>query len=1052
MKRLLCLCIFLFAAATLWGQGSVTIFGTITDSTGAVLPNIAVTVTNTQTGAVRQTVSTAAGTYVVSQLPVGTYSVRVEASGFKTFVQDNIRAQVDENRQVNIQMTLGGVTESIEVQGEITQVETRSGAVREVVDSARIVELPLNGRNAIELQYMVPGTGGRAAADQAQNQSVSINGTRTNSNNYSLDGGDNHDPYFNTPSVFPNPDALEEFSVQTSSYGADKGRNAGAFVNAVTRSGTNVLHGTLFEFLRNEKLNARNFFANNVPPFKRSQFGGTIGGPVVKDKTFFFFTYQRTAERSTPGSVTSTVLTEPQRKGDFTGLNKVLKDPLGGNIPNNIIPASRLYAPSVKFLDAFVPLPNRPQGLLTFASGQTRDNDQYVGKADHRLSNADQISGRLLYSFDDFAQETGNVPGFLAGIKYWNWNAAATETHIFSPTVLNSFTFSFDKIDRRQLPIVPGNKSWVDLGAKFTRAVTGDYLVGHDTALDSYFQAFSRFPLNHFRQSWQFSELLSLTRGSHFVRFGGDLRRSLLDMQELFQCDPQVRFGANYTGDSASDFLLGRPRQITQIAQVHNQPRTTEIGVFAQDDWKISRRLTLNLGVRWDPYLPFGDAMNTFSQVRVGQKSAVFPTAPAGIVFSGDSGVPNTTIKNQWGNFGPRFGFAIDPTGAGKTSVRGGYGLFYSQVRQQANNQVSTNQPFSIKLIINTPTGGLENPYSESGNPFPFTPPQSAQEKAAYKFLTPLTVTEWDPDFRNAIVQQWNLSLQRQFFGSYIASLAYVGSKGNHLFMMNELNPGIYAPGGRTLDQRRPLYPTFATISDQASFGNSVYHSLQLSLNKRLSKGLTILANYTFAKLIDDSSGDGAMPSNPFNYRNQRGPSDFDITHRFIGSYIWQLPKLERLHPVLRQVLGSWETNGLVTLEAGRPFSVTSGRDNSGSGMNQDRADVAGDPHLDTGRPRAQLIDRFFNTAVFSQNPAGTFGTSGRNILRDPGTATVDFGLIKAFPIHERHRLQFRAEMFNLFNRVNLNRPNNSQSAATFGRITGAGSPRVIQLALKYMF
>jgi len=1052
MKRRLCLCIFLFAAATLWGQGSVTIFGTITDSTGAVLPSIAVTVTNTQTGAVRQTVSTAAGTYVVPQLSVGTYSVRVEASGFKTFVQDNIRAQVDENRQVNIQMTLGGVTESIEVQAEITQVETRSGALREVVDSARIVELPLNGRNAIQLQYMVPGTGGRAAADQAQNESVSVNGTRTNSNNYTLDGGDNHDPYFNTPSVFPNPDALEEFSVQTSSYGADKGRNAGAFVNAVTRSGTNVFHGTLFEFLRNEKLNARNFFANNVPPFKRSQFGGTVGGPVVKDKTFFFFTYQRTAERSTPGSVTSTVLTEPQRKGDFTGLNKVLKDPLGGNIPNNIIPASRLYAPSVKFLDAFVPLPNRPQGLLTFASGQTRDNDQYVGKADHRLSDADQLSGRLLYSFDDFAQETGNVPGFLAGIKYWNWNAAATHTHIFSPTVLNSFTFSFDKIDRRQLPIVPGNKSWVDLGAKFTRAVKGDYLVGHDTLLDGYFQAFSRFPLNHFRQSWQFSELLSLTRGSHFVRFGGDLRRSLLDMQELFQCDPQVRFGVNYTGDSASDFLLGRPRLIQQIAQVHNQPRTTEIGVFVQDDWKIFRRLTLNLGVRWDPFIPFGDAMNTFSQVRVGQKSTVFPVAPAGVVFVGDSGVPNSTIKTQWGNFGPRFGFAIDPTGAGKASVRGGYGLFYSQVRQQANNQVSTNQPFSIKLIINTPTGGLENPYSESGNPFPFTPPQSAQEKAAYKFLTPLTVTEWDPDFRNAIVQQWNLSLQRQFFGSYIASVAYVGSKGNHLFMANELNPGIYAPGGRPLDQRRPLYPTFANIADQASFGNSIYHSLQLSLNKRLSKGLTVMANYTFAKLIDDSSGDGSVPSNPFSYRNQRGPSDFDIPHRFIGSYIWQLPKLERLHPLLRHVVGSWETNGLVTLESGRPFSVTSGRDNSGSGMNADRADVAGDPHLDTGRPRAQLIDRFFNTAVFSQNPAGTFGNSGRNVLREPGAATVDFGLIKAFPIHEGHRLQFRAEMFNLFNRVNLSRPNASQSAGTFGRITGAGSPRVIQLALKYMF
>ena len=1052
MKRSLYLCIFLFAAATLWGQGSVTIFGTITDSTGAVLPNIAVTVTNTQTGAVRQTVSAAAGAYVVPQLSVGTYSVRVEASGFKTFVQDNIRTQVDENRQVNIQMTLGGVSESIEVQAEITQVETRSGAVRDVVDSARIVELPLNGRNAIQLQYMVPGTGGRAAADQAQNESVSINGTRTNSNNYSLDGGDNHDPYFNTPSVFPNPDALEEFSVQTSSYGADKGRNAGAFVNAVTRSGTNVFHGTLFEFLRNEKLNARSFFANNVPPFRRNQFGGTVGGPVVKDRTFFFFTFQRTTERSVPGSVTTTVLTDAQRKGDFTGLNKVLKDPLGGNFPNNVLPPSRIYAPSVKFLDAFIPLPNRPQGLLASDSGQTQDNDQYIGKADHRFSNADQISGRLLYAFDDFGQQTGNIPGFLASIKYWNWNATASHTHIFSPTVLNSFTFSFDKIDRRQLPVVPGNKSWIDFGAGFTCAVAGDYLVGHDTQLDGYFQAFSRFPLNHFRQSWQFSELLSMSRGAHFMRFGGNLRRSILNLQELFQCDPQLRFGSIFTNDSAADFLLGRPRQIQQIAQDQNKPRTTEVDMFVQDDWKVSRKFTLNLGMRWDPFFPFSDELATFSQVRLGQKSTVFPTAPPGLVFSGDQGVPNATIKNRPGNMGPRFGFAIDPFGAGKTSIRGGYGLFYSQVRQQANNNISTNQPFSMKLILSNPSGGLAKPYADSGNPFPFTPPQSSQEKAAYKFLTPLTTTQWDPDFRNAIVQQWNLTLQQQFFGSYIASAAYVGSKGNHLFIGTELNPGIYAPGNKPLDQRRPLYPSFATIADNASSGNSIYHSMQLSLNKRLSKGLTIGANYTFAKLIDDGSGDGAGPANPYNLRNQRGPGDFDIPHRFIGSYIWQLPKLASRHPLLRHVVGGWETNGLVTLESGRPFSVSSGKDNSGSGINSDRADVNGDPHLDTGRPRAQLIDKYFNTAVFSQNPAGTFGTSGRNVLREPGSATVVFGMIKGFSIRERHRLQFRAEMFNLFNRVNLGRPNANQSAATFGRITGAGQPRVIQMALKYMF
>ncbi|MBI4874342.1 MAG: TonB-dependent receptor [Acidobacteria bacterium] len=1040
------------AAASMFAQGSVTIFGTVTDSSGAVLPNAGIVVTNTQTAATRQTVSSDAGAYVVAQLPVGDYTVKAEAKGFKTFVQDRIQVQVDENRRVDIAMVVGALTETVEVSAQAAQVETRSGAVREVVDSARIVELPLNGRNAIQLQYIVPGIGGRASADQAENESVSINGSRPNTNNYTLDGGDNHDPYFNTPSMFPNPDALEEFSVQTSSYSADKGRNAGAFVNAVTRSGTNQFHGTLFEFLRNEKLNARNFFAATVPPFKRNQYGGTVGGPFRKDKTFFFLTYQGTKEKSTPGAVTATVLTAEQRKGDFSASGKALKDPLGGNFPGALIPASRIHPASIKYLDTFIPLPNRPPALHSSSSGQSRDDDQWVGKLDHRLNDQHQLSGRVLYNYDNLDQQTGNIPGFLASIKYWNWNIAVTDTHIFSPSTLNSFTFSYDKIDRRQLPIVPVNKSWTDFGAGFRRAVDGDYLVGWDTALDGYFQSFSRFPLNHYRRSLQFSDALSVTLGAHFIRAGADVRRSILDLQELFQCDPQVRFGATFSSDAAADLLLGRPRQFTQIAQDQNKPRTTEAGFFFQDDWKATRRLTLNLGLRWDPYFPFGDALGTFSQVRLGQQSAVFAKAPVGIVFPGDAGVPDATIRNQLANLGPRFGFAFDPTGSGRSSIRGGYGIFYSQIRQQANNQISNNQPFSIKLIGNNPSGGLGNPYSETGNPFPFTPPQSQQERSAYKFLTPMTVTEWDPDFRNAIVQQWNLTLQRQFFGSYIAGVAYVGSKGNHLFMQTELNPGIYSTVSRPLDQRRPLYPAFASVTDYIAAGNSVYHGLQLSLNKRLSKGLTILANYTFSKLIDDSSGDGAAPANPFNRRHQRGVGDFDLPHRFVGSFIWQIPGPKGGAAVLRQILGGWEMNGLATLESGRAFTVSSGRDNSGSGINSDRADVTGDPKLPANRSHAELIDRYFNTAAFVQNPAGTFGNSGRNILRGPGNAGVDFGMIKAFRIREGRRLQFRSEFFNLFNRVNLNNPNANQSAATFGRISGAGSPRVIQMALKYMF
>jgi len=1041
--------------AALWAQGSVTIYGTVTDASGAVVPGVSIAVTHRQTGAARLTTSDQSGNFVVSQLPVGTYSLKATAAGFKAFVQDSIRVQVDENRQVNLRLEVGTVTESVSVVAEIAQVETRSGTLKEVVDSQRIVELPLNGRNPLQLQYLVAGAGGRAEQGQAQNQSVSINGSRANSNNYLLDGGDNHDPYFNTPAIFPSPDALQEFSIQTNAYGADRGRNAGAFMNAVTKSGTNEFHGTLFEFLRNEKLNARNFFANNVPPFKRNQFGGTFGGPVRRDKTFFFASFQRTSERSAPGSVTATVLTPAQRRGDFSSLRGTLRDPadpMGRPFPGNIIPERRLHPASQKFLEAFVPLPNRPDGLLTFASQERVDDNQLIAKGDHHFGSSNHLSGRLLYNFNDRQEATGNLPGFLAGIEYTNWNAVVTDTHVFGPKVLNSFTFSYSDIDRAQLSIVPGNKTWNDFGANFTRAFTAPAPAAQHTQVDNYFNAFSRFPLNHFRKNFQFSNTLSLQRGAHFLKLGGDARRSILDLQELFRGDPFVRFRNTFTGEAAADFLLGRPTQVEQIAEDSNQPRTTEFTVFVQDDWKVAPRLSLNLGLRWEPYLPFLDLTNKFSQVRIGKQSVVFPTAPVGFVFPGDPGVPRATIENRLWDFGPRFGFAIDPFGDGKTSVRGGYGFFYSQIRQQAHNQISTNQPFSLKLTINNPPQGLDNPYAETGNPFPFSPPRTAEEKARYVFLTPMAVTQWNHDFRNAVVQQWNFNLQRQLRETYIVTAAYVGSKGNHLFMANEMNPAIFGAPGRTLDQRRPLFPTFASVSDQSSQGNSIYHSLQFSLNKRLSKGFTVLSNYTWSKLIDDASGDGDAPSNPFNIRNEKGLSDFDLTHRFVTSFVWELPRLSGRGRLVRSVFGWWETNGIVTLESGRPFTVVSGRDNSTSGVNQDRADLIGNPGLDTGRPRGQVVLEYFNHAAFAQNAAGTFGNSGRNILRDPGVATVDFGVIKNIPVSETNRIQFRAELFNLFNRVNLGTPNANQSAGNFTRITTAGPPRVIQLALKYVF
>ena len=821
--------ISLLACSALFAQGSVTIYGTVKDASGSVIPGVTVEVANAATGAVRRASSDERGNYIVTQLPIGVYTVSAESAGFKKYVQKDIRVQVDDNRQVNIAFEVGAVTDSITVQAEAVQVDTRAGTLKEVVDSRRIVELPLNGRNPLQLQQLVPGSGGVTGRGQAQNDTYSINGSRSNSNNYVLDGGDNHDPYFNTPAVFPSPDALEEFSIQTNSYSAEFGRNAGALLNAVTKSGTNLFHGTVFEFLRNEKLNARNFFANTVPPFRRNQFGGTLGGPVQRDRTFFFFSYQGTRERSEPGSTTSTPPTAAERNGDFSASSKRITDPLNNQpFAGNIIPRSRLDGVALKFLEAFVPVPNRADGLLSFSSGQKQDQDNLLGKVDHQFTSANRASVRWLHNWETFQEATGNLPGFFASIKYRNINVSASDTHIIGPTLLNSLVFTFNDIDRRQLSVVPGNKNWSDFGSRIVRSFTAEGVpAGHDTTVVGRFQAFSRFPLNHFRRHYHVADRINWNKGAHFLKFGGEYRRSILDLQEFFQGDPQFNFNGQVTGDAVADFLLARPFRMQQIAELKNNPRAHEISAFFQDDWKVAPRLTLNLGARWDPYLPFIDTGDRFGQLHPGRQSKMFPTAPVGMLYPGDEGVPRATIRRAMDKLAPRIGFAWDPTGSGTTSIRGGYGIFYSQIRQQAHNQPSNSQPFSLKLIVNSPPS-LVDPYATVGNPFPFKAPTTDAERAAFKFVRPLAVTQWDPNFSNAYAQQWNFNIQREVANAWLITAAYVGSKGTHLFNQTEANPAVYYRG--TLHHRQHRFAAPLRTQFRGHRGPEQHRQLHLPL------------------------------------------------------------------------------------------------------------------------------------------------------------------------------------------------------------------------------
>lgn len=1035
-----------FTAAILTAQNTATIVGTVHDAANAVIPGAAVTATHVETGTLRSAVAGANGDFVFVQLPVGSFTVRATAPGFKESVQTGLLLQVSENRRVDFSLQVGQVTERIEVAAQAVQVETRTGTIGEVIDSKRIAELPLNGRNPVSLQLLVPGVGRRGGRDQQQNETVSVNGSAFRGNNYALDGGDNHDPFFNTPAPFPNPDALQEFSIETNGYGADKGRNAGVFVSAVTKSGTNAFHGSAFEYLRNEKLNARDFFAVGVPPFKRNQYGGTVGGRIIRDRTFFFASYQATRERSAPGTTSAIVPTAAMRRGDFSGLGRAVRDPNGGNFPNGVIPASRVYQPAVKFMDTFVPLPNRQDGQLSFASAQSIDDDQIVAKVDHQLNAAHRLSFRLLWNDNATKQAVGTIPNLLANIPYKNWNGTASDTWILSPRAVNSLTVTIQNIERDQAAITPGNVGWWDLGAGIVRAHREDTVAATDTNVIGYWYAFTRHPLYQQRYFYHVRNDTSVTLNSHLIKFGFEWRYDEVDRRERFQGDPAIAFRGQITGDAMADFVIGRPDSISQNSGAESYPVGKELSAFVQDDWKVNRRLTVNLGLRWDPFLPPPDRRGTGAMFIPGAQSQYFPRAPLGLVYWGqDQAVPKKYgFGNLWNNWSPRLGFAFDPTGSGKSSVRGGYGIFYGA--RSLQNIGGGGPGFVLATNLNPVPGGMANPYqSIGGNPYPFDPPATSQQRSSFQFIRPVSTGGWDLNFRNAVIQQWNLSVQRQFARTWIVSAAYVASKGNHVETTRQVNPGVFGRPGN-LQQRR-VYPEFTGIGLSSAEGNYTYHSMQLSANRRLSAGLTIMASYTWSRNIDNLSN----PQDGADFRREKAIADNNIDHRFVGSFIWAMPRVTARNPA-RFLLDGWEINGIVYLESGLWFNPVSGRDNSGTGINQDRPDLVGNPRLATGRPRGELVQRYFNPAAFAQNAAGTLGNTGRNILEGPGESVVDLGLVKTIAVTESHRVRFRAEAFNALNKTNLNNPNANILAPAVGRITGAGSPRVFQLALRYEF
>ena len=1051
---------------------------TTAGNSGAVVPNAKVSILNLGKNTTRETVTNQSGDFVVPALEPGTYSITIDAPGFDKMVVGGVTLNVGDKKSLSFPLTIGTVKQTVMVSSTGDLINATSAEISTVINEHEVKELPLNGRDPSSLVLLTTGvsnvlntSAGALQASIPTETAASAGGGRQGSTYYVLDGVPNMDTYVLTAAPFPNADATQEFRVISNNYDAQYGFSPSAVVSIQTKSGNDAFHGVLFEFLRNNDLNAGNYFTHLVDPLKRNQFGGGFGGPLLKKKLFFFANYQATRASEASSTNTTFTPTAAMLNGDFSAVPLTLTGPfqtINGK-PNQVSPT--LFSPGALALAKVMPTGQvASTGEVNYLGpGYKITYDEGTARLDYALSDKQHVTLRSFILNYDSPSVT--IPGNIlatslnpAGESGRSYNEVVSHTWIMNPSLVNVFEGSWTRLDAGFGGVVESADGKPFCLSNIINIVEPGQCYINGISAANGFGTPSAQPYTYHRISWGLSDSLTKTAGNHLLSTGINAYHQLAHEISSWPSYPGVYFSGAVTGLGLSDFLLGDVATYMQGGGEVNVEQGWQLGLYAQDQYRASHSLTATFGLRWEPTLPATIAGGHGAAFVPGQQSERFPNAPTGLVFIGDKGIEPGLMPTDYGNLEPRIGVVFQPRSMPNTAIRAGFGLFVAPMQYSEYSPFGDVAPFDPTYTLNATASqaiSFDNPWAgfkSTGGKSPFPPFASPdlQPPADSQFLTPVTLEgTFSRGFKLGVTQSWNASIEQQLTANMALHLAYVGSQSYHQSTPLDLNPGIYAD-----NSDRSRYPLMGPILEMTSIGTASYHSLQASLTKELSHGIQFQSNFTWSKTMDLSS----IPSlawtggiaNPFDMRFNRGISSLNFPFISTNSLIYQSPSLANDGRLIKNTLGSWQLGVIWTFQSGQPFGIAGGNGNNNSGALQygDRADVTGQPWQVHQGSKAQWLNQYFNPSAFQTNAPGTFGNSGRNILQAPGTNSADIGIDKNWEVNEKYNFQFRWEMFNAFNHPSFGIPHNDPSSGNFGQITSIGvtPPRVMQGALKLSF